>query len=414
MTSIVSMQDVGKRYVKYEDVPLLVTRALRFSAKHRRTHLWAVRHIDLEVAPGECIGVIGRNGAGKTSMLRMLAGVTAPTEGVLRVRGRVAPLISVGIGFHKELTGRENVYVNGTILGLAKKEIDRLLDSIVDFAEIGDFIDTPVKFYSSGMFVRLGFSVAVASDPEVLLVDEVLAVGDLNFQRKCYERMEQIRLGGATVLVVSHNLNAIRTICSRAMLLNAGIALYTGKVDEAISRYHDIIGQEGLEERGEDATTVRVTNFVLLDAAGTQTSNIKPDEDVTFRVEAQFSHDIDQPVIQLKIHSEAGQLVYKDNNPVHVRRPVAAGAILRCDVRLRAPLPTGTYTARATVVSGVSKDTSHAAFSRGLNFFVAGRPTVKGAADLGGRFELSSPGPASDGDPAPISPERSRDPQLEP
>lgn len=391
MTAIVSMQDVGKRYVKYEDVPLLLTRALRFTAKNKRTHLWAVRHINLEVEPGECVGVIGRNGAGKTSMLRMLAGVTAPTEGLLRVRGRVAPLISVGIGFHRELTGRENVYVNGTILGLSKKVIDRLFDSIVEFSEIGDFVDTPVKFYSSGMFVRLGFSVAVASDPEVLLVDEVLAVGDLNFQRKCYERMEEIRRGGATVLVVSHNMNAIRSLCSRGMLLNAGRAVYEGSVEETISRYHDLLGQEGLDQEAADSTSVRVTDFTLLDPAGEPTRNIQPSDEITFRIDAQFSDPIDQPVFELRIHSAAGQLVYRDTSPVFERHPVDAGGSLRCDVRMQPPLPTGTYTARATVVTAPSRDHAATALSRGVTFFVSGRPAVRGVADLGGRFELTTP-----------------------
>src|ERR1041385_1746775 len=158
MDSIITMRDAGKRYIKYDDIPLLLTSALRFRAVNKRGHLWAVRHVDLDVAAGESLGVIGRNGSGKSTMFQMLAGVTGPTEGRVRVRGRVAPLISVGIGFHPELTGRENVYVNGTILGMSKREIDRRFDDILAFAEIGDFIDTPVKFYSSGMFVRLGFS----------------------------------------------------------------------------------------------------------------------------------------------------------------------------------------------------------------------------------------------------------------
>ncbi|MGH2728372.1 MAG: ABC transporter ATP-binding protein, partial [Actinomycetota bacterium] len=243
MEPIISLRGVGKRYVKYHDVPMLITRALRFRAAYGRTHIWALRNIDLDIARGESVGVIGRNGSGKSTMFRMLAGVTSPTEGRVQVRGRVAPLISVGVGFHPELTGRENVYVNGTILGLEMQEIDRLMDSIVDFAEIGDFLDTPVKYYSSGMFLRLGFSVAVASHPEILLVDEVLAVGDTAFQMRCFRRMEEIVQAGATVLIVSHNLSAIRRLCSRTLLIDKGAQLYMGDTDEAFSRYHEILAE---------------------------------------------------------------------------------------------------------------------------------------------------------------------------
>src|SRR5438105_3898304 len=181
---------------------MLVTAALQFRNRTRRSRLWAVRHVDLDVAPGECVGVIGRNGSGKSTLLQMIAGVTAPTEGSVAVHGRVAPLISVGVGFHPELTGRENVFVNGAILGMSRSTIEQRLDDIVEFSEIAAFIDTPVKFYSSGMAVRLGFSVAIYAHPEVLLVDEVLAVGDLSFQLKSYERMMEIRQSGTTILVV--------------------------------------------------------------------------------------------------------------------------------------------------------------------------------------------------------------------
>src|SRR5207302_5234688 len=196
-----------------------------------------------EVQSGECIGVIGRNGSGKSTLLQMVAGVTSPTEGTVRVRGRIAPLVSVGVGFHPELTGRENVYVNGTILGLTRAEIDRRFDSILDFSGIHAFIDTPVKFYSSGMFVRLGFAVAVEATPDVLLVDEVLAVGDVAFQLKCFRRMAEIREQGTTVVVVSHNLNAIRQLCDRALVLHDGTMRHDGDVDDGIGIYHSLLGE---------------------------------------------------------------------------------------------------------------------------------------------------------------------------
>lgn len=396
MSAIVSLEGVGKRYVKYEDVPLLVTRALRFRARDRRSHIWALRNVDLQVEPGESVGVIGRNGSGKSTMLRMLAGVTAPTEGVVRVRGRVAPLISVGIGFHRELTGRENVYVNGIILGLARREIDRLFDSIVHFAEIEEFIDTPVKFYSSGMFVRLGFAVAVASHPEVLLVDEVLAVGDLAFQRRCFDRMEEIRRDGATILVVSHNMNAIRLLCSRTMLLHDGSAFYTGETGEAISKFHDILGRLEQSEDGSEEREVTVSNFSLSKEGG-PTAHIAAGDEVTFTFDARFNRPAEQPIMLFRIYNESGQLVYGETL---LSKPVEAGTSMRCDVRLRAALPTASYSAEVAVGLEPRQGTAYAA-PPPLTFFVSGRPMVKGSADLGASFDVRTTDDGSVSDPDP-------------
>src|SRR4051794_29336162 len=240
-TPVIAIDGVSKRYVKYEDAPMLATTLLRLRRRTRRSHLWAVRDVDLQVAQGECVGVIGRNGSGKSTLLQMLSGITAPTTGRVTVRGRIAPLISVGVGFHPELTGRDNVYVNGTILGLTRAEIDRRFDDIVAFSELAEFIDTPVKFYSSGMLVRLGFAVAIQAEPEILVVDEVLAVGDFAFQLKCFERINAIRDSGATVLVVSHNLNAIRQMCDRAVLMHGGQKAFEGSTSDTISRFHEVM-----------------------------------------------------------------------------------------------------------------------------------------------------------------------------
>jgi len=399
MNPSVILKGVGKRYVKYDDVPLLVTRALRFRAGNRRSHLWALRNIDLEVLPGESVGVIGRNGSGKSTMFRLLAGVTAPTEGLVRVRGRVAPLISVGIGFHPELTGRENVYVNGTILGLSRKEIDRRFDSILAFAEIEEFIDTPVKFYSSGMFVRLGFSVAVAADPEVLLVDEVLAVGDAGFQMRCYDRMDEIRRGGATVLVVSHNIGAIRRLCSRTMLLADGAEIFTGETDEAVAKYLDRLGELELEA-GEATPEVQITNLEVLAANGKPTGHVKTGDEMIFRLEAHFTQPTDEPIFGFRIHKDSGQEIYSENTLVGQRRPVAAGETIRCDIRLRASLPTASYLANASVWMAPREGAARAR-SQPVGFFVSGRPFVKGAVDLGASFDVDeSFGPVGAGEAA--------------
>ena len=384
MPSAVSLTDAGKRYVKYDDVPLLITRAWRFSTGQRRSHLWALRHVDMEIQPGESVGVIGRNGAGKSTMLRLLAGVTGPTEGIVRVRGRVAPLISVGVGFHRELTGRENVYVNGVILGLTTQEIDGLFDSIVAFSEIEDFIDTPVKFYSSGMFVRLGFAVAVASDPEVLLVDEVLAVGDFAFQKKCFDRMEQIRSGGATIVVVSHNMAAVRSLCSRTMVLDGGVPVFEGATDEAISIFHEMLAKRGIS--AEELPAVKITDFTLQDEQGNPTTHFEVGDEMTFCVEAQFAEPSENPAVLLRIYTEDGQLVYGEVPVLSEPTPVDAGGMVRWIVRLPALLPTRSYSAEALVGTRLAVDAPMSG-SRPILFYVSGRPFVLGAADLRATFE---------------------------
>ena len=204
---------------------------------HTSEELWALKDIDAEVRHGEVLGVIGRNGSGKSTLLKVLSHITEPTEGTADVRGRVASLLEVGTGFHPELTGRENILLNGAILGMARAEIKRKLDDIVEFSEIGRFLDTPVKRYSSGMYVRLAFAVAAHLEPEILLVDEVLAVGDAKFQRKCLHRMDQIGHEGRTVLFVSHNLSSVARLCSRAILLDGGRLAAQGPVAEVVEGY---------------------------------------------------------------------------------------------------------------------------------------------------------------------------------
>ena len=199
--------------------------------------LWALNDVSVEVAQGEVLGIIGRNGAGKSTLLKILSRVTAPTSGRIRVKGRVASLLEVGTGFHPELTGRENIFLNGAILGMTKAEVVRKFDEIVAFSEIEDFIDTPVKRYSSGMYVRLAFAVAAHLDPEILVVDEVLAVGDAAFQKKCIGKMGDVAEGGRTVLFVSHNMQAVSQITNRAIVLDKGMVDFRGSPSEAIAHY---------------------------------------------------------------------------------------------------------------------------------------------------------------------------------
>jgi|SRR5579872_1372822 len=199
--------------------------------------LWALKEISFAVKPGEVIGVIGRNGSGKSTLLKILSRITSPTEGYAEVRGRVRSLLEVGTGFHPELTGRENVYLNGAILGMKRTELEKSFDAIVEFAEVERFIDTPVKHYSSGMYLRLAFAVAAHLKAEILLVDEVLAVGDAAFQKKCLGKMDEVAHEGRTILFVSHNMAAVRTLCSRGILLDHGTMVYAGEIERVLFEY---------------------------------------------------------------------------------------------------------------------------------------------------------------------------------
>jgi lipopolysaccharide transport system ATP-binding protein len=214
---------------------------------------WALQGVSFDVREGEVLGIIGRNGAGKSTLLKILSRVTTPTRGQIRVRGRIASLLEVGTGFHPDLTGRENIFLNGAILGMGRDEIRRKLDEIIAFSEIEQFIDTPVKRYSSGMYVRLAFAVAAHLEPEILIVDEVLAVGDTVFQKKCIDKMLEVSGQGRTILFVSHNFSAIKALCSRALQLNKGQLIFSGNVEETIESY---VGEARLSGKEIDLSSV--------------------------------------------------------------------------------------------------------------------------------------------------------------
>lgn len=234
----------NERYVTLRDVIANKTKGLWSKIRSSRSHthkdieeFWALKDVSFEVKQGERIGIIGRNGAGKSTLLKILSRITEPTTGRVAIKGRVASLLEVGTGFHPELTGRENIFLNGAILGMSRAEIKKNFDKIVDFAGIEKFLDTPVKRYSNGMYVRLAFSVAAHLEPEILVIDEVLAVGDAQFQKKCLGKMEEVGKEGRTVLFVSHNMGAVRSLCSKACLLNNGEMAYYGQVDRTVECY---------------------------------------------------------------------------------------------------------------------------------------------------------------------------------
>ena len=257
---MIDVEDLGKRYrlglkAKEETLVGSIRSALTYPIRNYRelrrrrqftdeegadgSVLWALRHVSFSVAEGEVLGIIGHNGAGKSSLLKILSRITEPTTGRVLLGGRVSSLLEVGTGFHNDLTGRDNVYMNGTILGMTRREVADKFDEIVAFSGVASHIDTPVKFYSSGMKVRLAFAVAAHLDPEILIIDEVLAVGDLAFQQKCLAKMDNVSRSGRTVLFVSHNMGAIEGLCQRCLLLENGRNVFDGAVPEAIARYRD-------------------------------------------------------------------------------------------------------------------------------------------------------------------------------
>jgi len=273
--------------------------------------VWALRDINLEVERGEVFGIIGRNGAGKSTLLKLLSRVTAPTTGRIRTRGRIASLLEVGTGFHPELTGRENIFLNGAILGMTKFEVSRKLDEIIEFSGCAKYIDTPVKRYSSGMHVRLGFAVAAHLEGEVLVVDEVLAVGDEAFQRKCIGRMSEVASGGKTVLFVSHNMQSVERLCTRACVLDKGRLSMVGDVTDAITSYfgtyanhdfdeHSFVGDERLR-RGSGE--VRFSRLAIRDQHGQEGSTVHRGSPGRLTFQVKSTADVGPLRLQVKMHS---------------------------------------------------------------------------------------------------------------
>jgi len=272
------------------------------AASHSSEELWALKDIDLEVKQGEVLGIIGRNGSGKSTLLKVLSRITEPTKGRVEIRGRVASLLEVGTGFNPELTGRENIQLNGAILGMTRAEIKSKFDAIVEFSEIGRFLETPVKRYSSGMYVRLAFSVAAHLDPEILIVDEVLAVGDAEFQRKCLGKMEEVAGGGRTVLLVSHNMQAIRSLCRTAIEIRSGRVVNAGEaglvVADYVSQQADSVAVATWEPgKGPGDHELRLVRVEVVGPSGEVTNHITTDRSFSLR----FAFDLGRLDPALKV-----------------------------------------------------------------------------------------------------------------
>ena len=318
--------------------------------------IWALDGVSFDLRQGEVLGLIGANGAGKSTLLKVLSRITAPTRGRVVIAGRVGSLLEIGTGFHPELTGRENVYLNGAVLGMRKAEIDLRFDEIVEFSGIARFLETPVKRFSSGMQVRLAFSVAAHLEPEILLVDEVLAVGDAEFQRRCLGKMQDVTRQGRTVVFVSHNLAAVRSLCSRALVLEKGRLVFDGETDEAVERYVGagggreaaVVEGERLEERvakrrlyGSDEL-FRCDRIAVLDEAGLPASSMRSDEAITVAVD----YTVLRPVPSFRILA-----TLTDGNQAQVLRTESVDG-----AEAPAALEPGSYRSEVTIPAGLFGD----------------------------------------------------------
>jgi lipopolysaccharide transport system ATP-binding protein len=287
-----------------------------FSRKSREDDaardFWALRDISFNVAQGESFGIIGHNGSGKSTLLKLLTGIYKPTSGTFKMHGRISALIEVGAGFHPDLTGRENVYLNGSVLGLKRREIDKLFDEIIAFSELEQFIDTPVKRYSSGMYMRLGFAVAAHVDPEIVLVDEVLAVGDESFQKKAMTKMLSLRKQGKTIMFVSHGMDSIAAMCDKVMLLSHGNLLASGEPEEVISAYRTSVqlsdkkrnqqSKYPLTEEAEGTKDVEILEVRLLNASGEETDRVRLGDSVRVNCRYRANKRIDDPAFGVGIY----------------------------------------------------------------------------------------------------------------
>ena len=333
-----------------EDPNALVVKQTRGKASQiDGKRFWALRDINLEISKGEILGIIGKNGAGKSTLLKILSRVTAPSQGCIKVKGRIASLLEVGTGFHPELTGRENIFLNGAILGMTKPEVRAKLDEIVEFSGVSQHIDTPVKRYSSGMHVRLAFAVAAHLEPEILVVDEVLAVGDAEFQRKCIGKMGEVASGGRTVLFVSHNMGAVQNLCTRLVVLKEGLVEFDGETKSGIQHYLTgtrELAESAMEERGDRSGTgdVKTINYWFEYPNGDACSVLYSGQSIVMVIEYVAKKEGLKGDVEIKIRSVEGVIMTSLSNVYcgSGNLEFKSKGTIRCTIE-KLPLPKGNY-----------------------------------------------------------------------
>lgn len=319
MKPILEINNISKKFrISSEQQPYLSIRdslSNLFSSKSSTEDFWALKDICFDVMPGDTVGIIGRNGAGKSTLLKILSKITPPTSGKIISRGRIASLLEVGTGFHPELSGRENVFLNGSILGMKRTEIQKQFDAIVDFAGVEKFIDTPLKHYSSGMQLRLAFAVAAFLEPEILIIDEVLAVGDAEFQKKCMGKMSDVSKSGRTILFVSHQLGAVTNLCNKGILLNKGEVVMENEVNKVIEHYLLSLQDSSSNEFIPKAADIKnkniyFSNVQTLDNSGKKSANFSFTENIHIRFEITVLQKISEELISLALLDKYGNRVF--------------------------------------------------------------------------------------------------------
>lgn len=320
MGAVIEIENVSKHFkLNHARADSLKERVVNFR-KANYEEFWALRDVSIDVQQGETIGLLGHNGSGKSTLLKCVAGIMRPTSGTIRKRGRTAALLELGAGFHGDLTGRENIYMNGSILGFSRTEIDRIFDDIVAFSEIEEFIDNQVKHYSSGMAARLGFAVAVNVEPEILLVDEVLAVGDEAFQRKCLDRIKQFQREGRTILLVTHAVDMVRQICDRAAVLDHGQLVTIGAPGEAALAFREHLRKRGAEvpKDLDDPTLLRNLQIQITDVAieypEPGRAHVLPSEPLGIRVDYEAPRRVDDVIFSIAIYDQEGRMLLGTNS----------------------------------------------------------------------------------------------------
>lgn len=323
---VIEFKNISKKFKKGESfdslrdfIPNLVKGIFDRNNKNEELHgkeFWALKNVSFELKRGECLGIIGTNGSGKSTTLKLLSKILKPTTGEIKINGRLSALIEVGAGFHGDLTGRENIYLNGAIIGMKNKEINKKFDSIVEFSELEEFIDTPVKRYSSGMYARLGFSVAAHMDPNILLVDEVLSVGDICFQAKCIERIKKMKQEGVTIIFISHNMEAMLNLCSRAILLHKGVILTQGSTEEVVREYQSNSQKKMLKNYEITNEPIFIKNLDFTDSTGNLRYSFKKGETCHIKLLIESKETIKNPVIGIAFYDSKGICIYGHNSKI--------------------------------------------------------------------------------------------------
>ncbi|MGA2838218.1 MAG: ABC transporter ATP-binding protein [Acidimicrobiales bacterium] len=363
MQSAIEVKDISKQFRLYTEKQTSLKERVIRGGKMPFTPFWALRDVNVTINQGETFGILGRNGCGKSTLLKCIAGILKPTSGEIRVRGSLAAMLELGAGFQPDLSGRDNIFLNGSLLGLSHAEIEKRYDAIVAFAELEEFIDNQVKFYSSGMYVRLGFAVAVNVEPDVLLVDEVLAVGDASFQRKCLDHVKRFQREGRTIVVVSHATDVIRQNCSRAMVMNHGNVITVDEPGEAVRVFlADLLGVgtlEGSESGGIEGNVLHIGSVYVEHGGSGERLHLYPRESLTVTADVESLARVPNGLATIAIHDDKNELVFASdpNDPRYAVDIPEGGGVVRFHFA-EVPLLDGTY----SVSLGVRSDSDTAIF----------------------------------------------------